>query len=87
MKKISKEATDGQFSLFDVLNEKKPSTYNFQRFVGQKVTFYPTPFGGKEGDIYTITRIEPYYTICKSSSGQIYVGTPTTISPAEEDET
>ena len=75
----------GQLSIFDVdTKEKKQwgpaSYYRFKRYIGQRVKFW------RDGETGTITEIEPYYTIVKpDSGGGDMAGTPTTISPIEEE--
>ncbi len=65
----------GQLSLFD-LGEKKPYSYSFKRYVGQKVVFNST------GEVWTVKRIEPYYTICSDGKSEV-VGINVTIHPLD----
>ena len=67
----------GQYSIFDLnkSEKQKPCEYRFKRYIGQKVLFWLI------GEVDTITKIEPYYTITAKG----LVGTPTTICPAQEE--
>lgn len=70
----------GQLSLFDTpAFEGKPYSYNFKRYIGQRV--YAT--FGEKGKVYTVKEIEPYYTII-TDGHRYYAGINVTIYPVEE---
>ena len=68
---------DGQYTVWDIVGEKKPCDYRFQRYIGQKVKFW------RNGIVGTVAGIEPYYTKVRTRYG-ILAGTPTTICPVED---
>ena len=71
-----------QYSIFDAINQGKPYSYHFKRYIGQKVMGH---FTG--GDVLlTVKEIEPYYTICIDRHGGEYAGTNCTLSPVNEEE-
>ena len=69
-----------QYSIFDMVEERKPYSYSFKRYIGQKVR---ASFTDK---ILTIKEIEPYYTICTDGERE-YAGINCTIWPAERGDT
>lgn len=77
---------DGQLNLFDLQpadQKRKPCEYSFNRELGQRVRF--TQSGTLDGMTGTIITVEPYYTKVMTEWG-VRVGTPTTITPAPEEE-
>ena len=68
---------NGQFSIFDIENKKRPCDYSFQRYLGQRVEM----LNGEKG---IITGIQPYYTEIMGDDGKLYAGTPSTCYPEEE---
>lgn len=71
-----------QYSIYDIdiETDRRPCRYRFHRYIGQRVRF-------RDGEIGTITEIPGiYYTYIIDRRGRELVGTPTTISPVDEDE-
>lgn len=78
---------EGQYSIFDTIGtgERKPCSYSWQRYIGQKV-FVRDSLG--QGDyIGEIVAIFPYYTTIDVEGLDYYLtGTPTTCYPVDESE-
>ena len=74
-----------QFSIYDdgIETDRRPCRYRFHRYIGQKVYHAKNP-----DDVCEIIEIESsYYTLIRSKKkGQIFIGTPTTIYPADKSE-
>lgn len=68
---------NGQFSIFDLDDKKRPCDYRFQRYIGQRVEL----LHGIKGAIINIQR---YYTEVLGDDGRLYAGTPSTCCPEEE---
>ena len=62
---------DGQLSLYDIEEKRRPCQYSFQRYIGQEIIV-------QDGVIGKIVKIEPYYTLV-AAEGKIWAMTPTTI--------
>lgn len=62
----------GQYSIFDINEKKRPCEYSWQRYIGQKVIVC--------GVLGVIKDIEAYYTIVEAND-RLYAGTPTTCYP------
>ena len=72
----------GQMTIFDIHNGKrKPYDYRCMRYIGEKVRLMVAP-----DKIFTVKKIEPYYTIVTDGGGSEWVGTPTTMWPEDKNE-
>ena len=71
---------NGQMTIFDVPRKNiRPCEYSFQRYIGQVVRT-------KNGQTGKVTKISAYYTDIETEKGDVYIGTPTTITPIEQED-